>query len=226
MNRTMLAGAMIATLVVGVPALARDPETLQPSRGRGEGFVPERVDTSKLHGKPPEPRERRRLYERVEADVDRGRGRVEDEQTHEVRRLQDRRDERLGRIKPQRETERFEEEYDRRRRVDATVARERTERREADSSVPTSSSTIVREPLPPGPGGSALARVVAEQEQLLETARERYQADLRAAETERDEALRAAQTNPARSAAARRFTERRAELTRAYQAYRRGILGD
>ena len=146
------------------------------------------------------------MYERVEDDVDRGRGRIEDERTYEIRRLQDDRDERLRRIQPRRESERFEEEYDRRRRIDARADAARTERREAGSPSQreraigeTSPTTIVRptDDSIPDPGGSALARFVAEQEQLLSAARERYQADLRAAEAERDEAARAGGTQRA-----------------------------
>jgi hypothetical protein len=187
----------------------------------------------------PEPRERRRLYERVEEDVDRGRGRIEDEWTYETRRLQDERDERSGRIQPRREAERFEEESDRRRRIDAQSQRAQAERREAQSpsrrgaaaaaaTGETSPAGIVRptDDGVPDPGGSALARFVAEQEQLLSDARDRYQADLRAAEAERDQALRTGGGTPkARALAERRFAERRAELTRGYQAYRRRILG-
>lgn len=222
MNRSRIAG-LVVLLAGGMTggALGADPETIGRSRApAARGFVPERVDVSKLHGRAPEPRERRSLYERVESDVDRGRGRIEDEQAYQARRFQDARDERLGRIQPQREAERFEEEYDRQRRIDAARARQERARRVDDSSA----TNIVREPASSGVG-SALSRFVAEQEQLLDDARRRYQNDLRTAETQRDSAFRAARSNAERSAAMRKFTERRAELTRSYQSYRRGILG-
>jgi hypothetical protein len=240
MTHRTFAGAVFAIGMMAATAAARDPG-LVDTRGRrtpppapAPRFIPERVDVTQLHGPVAAPRERRRLYERVEDDVDRGRGRIEDERTYEVRRLQDDRDERLRRIEPRRESERFEEEYDRNRRLDARVRAARAEQREADSTSrrgaaagETSPTTIVRptDDSIPDPGGSALARFVAEQEQLLSAAGERYQADLRAAEAERDAAARAGGTQRARAQAERRFAERRAQLTREYQQYRRGILG-
>ena len=239
MTQRTFAGAVFAIGMMAAAASARDPGPVD-TRGRGTPppqqprFIPERVDVSKLHGPVAEPRARRRLYERVEDDVDRGRGRIEDERTYEVRRLQDDRDERLRRIRARRESERFEEEYDRNRRLAARAEAARAARREAESpsrrgrAIGESSPTTIVRPTDdsiPDPGGSALARFVAEQEQLLSAARERYQSDLRDAEAERDESARAGGTQRARALAERRFAERRAQLTREYQQYRRGILG-
>lgn len=203
---------VVFVTVSGGAAFARDPD----------GFVPERVDTAKLHGRAPEPRERRRLYEQVEADADRGRGRVEDEQAYEARRMQDDRDERLRRIKLEREIDRFEEDVDRRRQLDAKAAREQSK---PGAAAPASSIKTNPRDDGPSPMGSTLTRVVAQQSKLLEDARERYQHDLHAAEIERDEALRAARTNADRSRVTREFEQRRSMLTVAYQAFRRGILG-
>lgn len=217
------------TLCAAAPAVARDPAADNPSAKSGprpaRDFVPERVDVSRLHPRPQAPAERRRLYERVEEDVDRGRGRIEDRQTYDVRRSQDDRDERLGRIPPRRDAERLAEEYDRQRRLDAAAAAAAARRADSGNAVRGSeASTIVRD-VPPASVDSTLARVVAQDQRRLDAARERYQRDLRIAETERDEASRAARTHAEKSRATRAFVERRAALTRDYQAYRRGILG-
>ena len=62
-------------LVIGgasAACLARDPGPIETRDRASGGFVPERVDTSKLHGPPPRPRQERPLYQRVEEDIDRG----------------------------------------------------------------------------------------------------------------------------------------------------------
>jgi hypothetical protein len=232
--------AAVASLSPGV-ASARDPGPIdvrgrvavsatrpgdEPAR-RAPEFNPAEIDRDDLHGPAPAPRERRRLYEEVEEAVDRGTGRIEDGKAHEARRIQDDRDVRLRRIESQREAERFEEENDRRRRLDQR--REQERRAEGRSTGAKVSRTPNREPTAveetPGPGRSALARYVAEQEELLTTARGRYQRDLARAEAERDAAVAAAQSRAGRAAARRRFEERRSALTVEYQRYRRTILG-
>lgn len=232
---------------MSAPAWGRDPGPLdvrgrdaamsgprrapaRPPRERGPVPAPLSFDAVHVppaaHGRP-EPR--RRLYEEVEEAVDRGTGRIEDEQTYQLRRLRDDRDERLGRIERQREAERFEEEYDRRRRIEQRRERLRAierERAAADRIAPPRPQrppTAIEQT--PTPGGSPLARFVAEQEALLDAARERYQRGLGEAEAERDAAVDAAPSREAAAQARRRFDERRSELTRQYQQYRRGILG-
>src|SRR5687767_11245585 len=99
MTLQTLVGALLAIGTITAASAARDPGPVD-TRGRGTPppqssspppprFIPERVDVTKLHAPVAPPRERRRLYERVEEDVDRGRGRIEGEQTYEARRLQD-----------------------------------------------------------------------------------------------------------------------------------------
>src|SRR3954453_2060826 len=109
--------AVLTTLVLvscATRALARDPGPVE-TRGRdadaprNAGVVVDRplLLPSRVVG-PPAPlrsRDQRPLYERVEQDIDRGTGRIEDEQTYQLRRLQTDRDERLGRIPPRREFE-------------------------------------------------------------------------------------------------------------------------
>ena len=189
------------------------------TRGRtSDGFVPERVDTTKLHGPSPRPRQERPLYQRVEEDVDRGAGRIENEQTYEIRRSQEDRDRRMGRLAPRREFDRIQEEEDRRARL------QRAARKAEVPPKPAEQGIVVD--VEPSAVGSTLARHVAEQEQLLDAARERYQTDLRTAEAARDAVLRAAEASPREKALAnRRFQARRAELTRGYQLERRKILG-
>ena len=70
MTSKSLAGALILTGLFAGPLPARDPGPVETRSRASEGFVPERVDTSELHGPPAPVRERRRLYERVEEDID------------------------------------------------------------------------------------------------------------------------------------------------------------
>src|SRR4051812_26244131 len=95
-----LAPMLLAATMLACPAdaLARDPGDVDPTGRRTpppnppppqssqqqqqqqQRFVPERMDPTDLHGRPqPQPAERRRLYERVEQDFDRGNGRIEDQ---------------------------------------------------------------------------------------------------------------------------------------------------
>ena len=253
MRKTALA-VVIAVSAAWAPAVwARDPGPIDVrgrdaavSRGRGAsnapatarqpGYNPAALEFDGIHGPRAggrEPRRqqqpRRRLYEEVEEGIDRGNGRIEDEQSYQLRRLREDRDERLGRTPRPREAERFQEEYDRRRRTEQRRERQQSVERGRRVDDPAAESTV-RQPTAleqsPGPGGSALSRFVAEQEALLTGARERYQRDLAGAEAERDAAIEAAGSREARAAARRRFDERRAELTRRYQQYRREILGN
>jgi hypothetical protein len=202
---------------------ATSPPPSQPPQQ--QRFVPERMNPKDLHGRPqPQPAERRRLYEKVEDDIDRGNGRIEDQQTYELRRLRGDRDERLGRVQPQREAERVGEDVDRQERLDARAQRARDGQREAESPTKQQGPDTIVEPIPDRPT-SVLARAVAEDERRLTSAREQYQADLRAAEVERDREATSGGTRQAKAQADRRFVERRGELTRDYQAVRRKILG-
>ena len=211
-----LAAALLILAGTTAVCVARDPGPIE-TRHR---FVPERVDTSKLHGPPPRPRHERPLYQRVEEDVDRGAGRIEDEQTYEIRRMQEDRDRRMGQLAPRREFDRFQEEEDRRLRLERAA-------RKVETAAPKLRGDGIAVDIKPSAVGSTLSRFVEEQEQLLDTARVRYQADLRTAESERDEVLRAVGASPqAKALANRSFQTRRAELTRTYQLERRNILGD
>jgi hypothetical protein len=139
------------------------------------GFVPERVDTSKLHPRSTLQRESRPLHERVEQDIARGE-----------------------------------------RRANTVQPSQRAEQSPKD---------IVVEP-PERMVESTLARYVREQEQLLDAARVRYQDALHEAEIERNDAIGVpGATRVAKSLAARRFDEKRLQLTRTYQAERQKILG-
>jgi hypothetical protein len=214
---------MSTVAAMSSPAPARDPG---PIDVRGRTAVEPRPGSLSPRATP-EPRERRRLYEQVEEAVDRGNGRVEDEQTYQLRRLRDDRDARLGRVKPQREVERIDEGQDRRERIEQQAARrqragERARGRRAGES-PRRPPTAIDQT--PTPGGSTMARFVEEQAKLLAAAQARYQRDLAEAEAARDAAVDAAGTREAAALARRRFDERRSRLTRQYQEYRRKILG-
>jgi hypothetical protein len=140
------------------------------------GFLPEHVDTSKLHPPSTIRRESRPLYERVEQDIARG-------------------EPRGNMVQPSR-------------------------------SGQSRAEDIVVEP-PRGLVESTLARYVREQEQLLDAVRQRYQEKLHQAEVERDKAMAApGATRTGKALAARRFNEKRLQLTRTYQAERQKALGN
>jgi hypothetical protein len=240
MTRCTLAGVIVLGLL-GPALFARDPgdtptRARQNNRstadqgGRTEGFVPERIDPSELHPpthvEPPEPP----LYQRVESDVDRGKGRVEDERTLRLRRREEDLDFPPGRH-PQadiaRGRKRLQEDIDRRQRLDRQAIAAEDRKRLAETAARDAAALErARRPEPPAqPMGSVLTRHVAQESKRLEAARQKYQSDLAAAEAERDEAVRTAPTREAKAEAARRFDRRRLELTRGYQEYRKKILG-
>jgi hypothetical protein len=178
------------------------------------------------HVEPPEPP----LYQRVESDVDRGKGRIEDEHTLQLRRREEDLDFPPGR-EPQadlkRDRQRFLEDVDRRQRLDRRAVqlddlRQLEETAARDAAAANDARRV--EPSPQ-PMGSVLTRYVAQESKRLDDARKTYQSDLGAAEFERDKAIRTAPTREARAAAERRFDQRRLDLTREYQEYRKKILG-
>jgi hypothetical protein len=243
MTRYALAGVIVVLGLLGSSLFARDPGDTptragtsgsRSSSGRGgttDGFVPERLDPSELH--PPthvEPSEPP-LYQRVESDVDRGTGRIEDERTFKLRRREEDLDFPPGR-RPQadiaRERQRLQEDIDRRQRLGkrAIEAEDRKQLAETIARDAAAAAKRAGRPEPaPQPMGSVLTRHVAEESKRLDGARQKYQSDLAAAETERDEAIRTAPTREAKADAARRFDRSRLALTQAYQEYRKKILG-
>jgi hypothetical protein len=243
MPRCTLAGVVVVLLALtGSSLLARDPGDTAIRAGAGgsdssgrvgttDRFVPERIEPSELH--PPshlEPREPP-LYQRVESDVDRGKGRVEDERTLNLRRREEDLDLRPGHY-PQadiaRERQRLQEDIDRRQRLDkrAIEAEDRKQLAETMARDAAAAAKRAGRPEPvPQPMGSVLTRHVAQESKRLEAARQKYQSDLATAETEREEAIRTAPTREAKAEAARRFDRRRLELTQAYQEYRKKIVG-
>jgi hypothetical protein len=233
---------VIALGLLASPGFARDPGDT-PSRGGGSGsttgrggagtpggFVPERIDPAELHPpthvEPPEPP----LYQRVESDVDRGKGRIEDEHTLQLRRREEDLDFPPGRY-PQadlkRDRQRFQEDFDRSQRLDrrAIHAEDLRRLRETAARDAAAADRAPRGEPSPQPMGSVLTRYVAQETKRLEDARRKYQSDLAAAEAERDDAVRTAPTREARAAAERRFERRRVDLTREYQDYRKKVLG-
>src|SRR3954462_5877343 len=99
------AAAILMFAACAAVATARDPGNIE-TRGRDAGAprnsgVTDRPLLPSDIGGPWPPlrsRDARPLYEQVERDIDRGTGRIEDEQTYQLRRLQTDRDERIGRI--------------------------------------------------------------------------------------------------------------------------------
>jgi hypothetical protein len=235
----MVVVVLVVPGVPGPPLFARDPGDTSTRADRGrrsseprrpDGFVPERIDPSELHGPrhiaPPEPP----LYRRVESDVDRGSGRVEDESTLRLRRREENLDFPPGRhpgADIARQRQRLQEDVDRRRRLDKRAVETEDRRQLAETIARDAAAAAAHahpEPMPQ-PMGSVLTRYVAQESKRLETARQKYQSDLAAAERDRDEAIRTAPTREAKAEAAQRFDRRRLELTRRYQEYRKTLLG-
>jgi hypothetical protein len=236
-----VAAGVIALGLLASPGVARDPgdtptragssgRSSAPRGGTTDGFVPERLDRDQLypptHVQPPEPP----LYQRVESDADRGRGRIEDKQTLRLRRREEDLDFPPGRH-PQadlaRERQRLQEDIDRRQRRDrradqAEVVRQLEETVARDAAAAKRDRRT--EPTPQ-PMGSVLTRYVAQESKRLDALRQQYQSDLAAAEAERDRAIRTGPNRDAKAEAARRFDQRRLDLTRAYQTNRKKILG-
>jgi hypothetical protein len=239
MTRWILAG-VVALALLASSALARDPGDTPTRAGASgssggrsstpSGVVPERIDPSVLHPRthvePPEPP----LYQRVESDVDRGNGRIEDEHTLQLRRREEDLDFAPGRY-PQadlkRDRQRLQDDVDRGQRLDqrAIHAEDRRLLKETAARDAAASNHARRVEPSPQPMGSVLTRYVAQESKRLEAARQKYQSDLAAAEAERDEAIRTAPTREARAVAERNFDRRRSDLTRDYQAYRKKIIG-
>jgi hypothetical protein len=235
---------MVAVISIGFLAssgFARDPgDTPTRVGGRGSssgrgggtpsGSLPERIDPSVLHPPthvdPPEPP----LYQRVESDVDRGTGRIEDEHTLQLRRREEDLDFPPGR-QPQadlkRDRRRRQEDIDRGQRLDrrAIQADDLRRLRETAARDAAAANRTPRAEPAPQPMGSVMTRYVAQESRRLDDARQKYQSDLSAAEAERDEAVRTAPTRETRAAAERRFDQRRLDLTRGYHEYRKKVLG-
>jgi hypothetical protein len=237
--RTLAAG-VIALAALASPGEARDPGDTPTRAGGGgrstslrgatDGFVPERLDRDQLppptHAQPPEPP----LYQRVESDVDRGRGRIEDERTLRLRRREEDLAFPPGRH-PQadlaRERQRLQEDIDRRQRLDRRAAQAEIVRQLEETAARDAAAAKrdQRTEPTPQPMGSVLTRYVAQESKRLDALRQQYQSALAATEAERDQATRTAPHREAKAAAARRFDQRRLDLTRAYQANRKKILG-
>lgn len=177
------------------------------SRGRSTALEPRNpplIRPRDLTSRPLPPRPR--LWEGVEAAVDRGNGRVTDEPTYQV--------ERVGRRQPQGEFERFQEEYDRRQRLDRQRPRP-TGLTPRDVSAPARIE----------PSNVGLSRMLEEDERRLRALRAEYDAARRAAAAQRDRALAAESTELGRVAANRNYEAKRTRLTEAYQAQRQAVLG-
>src|SRR3954454_22174824 len=108
---------LLALMFVLVPTVGRadppptprnSPPPVQPtppawSQGR-----------SALDRLPPAPK----VWDRIQDPMDRSMGRITDEQTYQLDRLNRERDEQLGRVRPQTEFERAQEERERRLRIE------------------------------------------------------------------------------------------------------------
>jgi hypothetical protein len=136
----------------------------------------------------PEPR-RQTWFEQVERDRDRGAGRVVDDATWEAQRIEERRDVRLGRARPRRAFDRFDEDRDRERQIE-TNARRR-QQAGARGIGATGSAILDQTPVAgPGLGLSTLAAVAAEDARELAEAKQTLDRALRAVDAAEARELR------------------------------------
>jgi hypothetical protein len=113
--------ADVSALPKPVSPLSRTPSAIEGDRRVQRTVPPPRSST----------------WEQIQGPLDRSLGRIEDPILYDVRRIEQRRDERLGRIAPQAERQRFEEDRERQLRVEerqlrTEQARERPRRLELD----------------------------------------------------------------------------------------------
>jgi hypothetical protein len=166
------------------------------------------------------PRERS-WFEQVERDRDRGAGRIVDEPTWESRRFQERRDVRLGRLRPRREFERLEEEQDRRLQIEAL------ERRQSGGAAGAGDSVILSRP--PGAGGvvmSPMAAQAAADERALEEAADKLRRSLRAVGVAEQRSLRALRRRLTLEGRAGEFGEQSAAVRERHERLRAGHRAD
>jgi hypothetical protein len=176
----------------------------------------------------------RSWMDQVERDRDRGAGRIVDEPTWQVQRQRERADVRLGRLKPRREFERFDEERDRDLQIEA-AARHTI----ADGGATEDPSAILRQrPIRGGGAGiSPLAAVVAREQRELAEAKQTLERSLRAVDVAHSRALRMLrrrltregrpeQYDAERPVVDRRFESLRAAHQRVYDQVRSRILGN
>ena len=142
---------------------------------------------------PAAPPRDRPWIEQVERERDRGVGRVEDESTWLLRRREVRHDIELGRLKPLRPFEEFDEERERERQLDRQAQAAGRAPRLGEAARAEDRSVVLRQPTVRGGsvGPSPLATVVAREQRELAEAREAMERSVRAVDAAEARALRA-----------------------------------
>jgi hypothetical protein len=159
------------------------------------------------------------LWDMIQDPIDRSTGRIPDEQTYQLDRLARQRDERLGRIQPQREFDRLQEERERRLRIEqrnqdlskmtARQRREELDRREYELFLHA--------------GLSPAASQAFADEQALEQAKNERDRKLIAAQNAEAAALQARPMDRVRIE--ENYQHQVAQIREAYEKERERILG-
>lgn len=170
-----------------------------------------------------EPRDRPWI-EQVERDRDRGTGRIVSEPAWETDRLRERRDVRLGRLRPRREFEKLDEERDRRLRLDERARHQRRPLLEPDRAY---GSTILSEP-PGAPGAimSPMAAQAAADERALSEAKDRLERSLRGVNAAEQRALRSLRRRLNRDDRAGEYEQQSAPVRQRHEQLRAGHRAD
>ena len=164
----------------------------------------------------------RSWIDRVERDRDRAAGRIVDEQAWEVRRQQERRDVRMGRLRKPGGFEAFDEERDRRLQLDARARRADTARAAAGDD----GSVILSRPPTGATLASPLAAQAAADERALSEAEETLDRMLRAVNAAEQRALRTLRRRLNREGRAEEFEAQGSPLRERYERIRTAHRAD
>jgi hypothetical protein len=160
------------------------------------------------------------LIDRLDNAIDRGNGRIEEQQIYELRRLQLLEDERDGRIAPLTQAQRFELDHDREMRIEDMIRRLRKQAAENAQRAELDRRQRELLKLAPLPGGGLAPGM---DQKALNVARDRRDAQI--AQADRDRSI-AIQTRPAdREKTESEYSQRLAEINRQYDRDRERIFG-
>ena len=162
--------------------------------------------------------------DQVEHDRDRGAGRIVDEQTWETSRLQEDRDVRLGRLEPRRDFDKFDEERDRRLRLDAAAQRGRP----LTATAGPDGSVILdqRSSASAGVVVSPMAAQAAADEQALADAKDRLDRSLRAVNVAEERSLRMLRRRLTREGKPGEFDQQSVPIRQRHELLRAGHVAD
>jgi hypothetical protein len=167
----------------------------------------------------PEPREHTWM-EQVERDRDRGAGRIVDDSTWEAQRFEERRDVRLGRARPRRPFDTFDEDRDRELQIEAEARRR--------ARIPTrgiGAAGVIAEHPSSSAGGAglpSLAAVVASDQRRLAEAKQTMERSLRAVDAAEARELRLLRRRLTREGKAADYDAQRRPVEQRYEELRDG----